>query len=104
MKDEDGNELRGWDYMVNKNFGVNADPKLKALYIANMKKLCYDLNMWIMLGLIISPALMNSVREYLRKHKNTTFDQALTNTMFVLSAKMLKSSSDDFNILASLGG
>lgn len=104
MKDEDGNELKGWDYMVNKNFGVNADPKLKALYIANMKKLCYDLNMWIMLGLIISPALMNSVREYLRKHKNTTFDQALTNTMFILSAKMLKSSSDDFNILKSLGG
>lgn len=104
LTDENGTELRGWGYMYDKNFGEHADANLRRLYRANLYRLSYDLLMYLSLGMILSPAMMNAVKKYIKEHDNNSLLQASINTTLFGMAKMFKSSTDDFNALKSLTG
>lgn len=101
---EDGKELKGWSYMMSKNFSETADLRLRRLHRANMVRLAYDLLGALFIGQMLSPALMNAVKKYIKDHENKTLSQALINTTLFGTAKMFKSSADDFFILNSLFG
>lgn len=101
---KDGKELKGWSYMMSKNFSETADLRLRRLHRANMVRLAYDLLGALLIGQLLSPALMNAAKKYIKEHENKTLLQALANTALYSTAKMFKSSADDFFILNSLFG
>lgn len=101
---KDGKELRGWSYMLSKNFSEHTDAKLRRLNRANITRLMYDTIMMLTLGMIVSPAMMNAVKKYIKNHENRTLLQATINTTLFGMAKMFKSSTDDFFAWKSLTG
>lgn len=102
--DENGNKMVGFGYMFDKNFGQHADAKLRALYRANMNQLGYDLFMLIFMGMIVSPALLNAANEYAKDKGNKTLNDAVINTSVIGLARMLNTSTDDFNMIKSIFG
>lgn len=104
LKDENGNELKGWSYMFDKNFGEHADAKLKALYRANMTQLGYDLFMFLLMGCIVAPSLLKATQKYTKEKGNANLNQAIINTSLLSLVKMFKTSTEDFNMVKSIFG
>lgn len=104
LTDENGNQLKGWSYMFDKNFGEHTDKKLKALYRANMTQLGYDLFMFLLMGMLIAPSLLTATQKYTKEQGNSNLNQAIVNTSLLGLVKMFKTSTDDFNMIKSIGG
>lgn len=98
---EDGEKgfSTAWNEIWNNN-----DPKLRKLYRANLGQLLYDLLMFLLIGCLIAPALLNAAKEHNKNSQNSDILTAMSNNMLISAAEMLDTSTDDFNAVKSIFG
>lgn len=81
---------------VHERYWNHPDPNLRRAYRSNIRQFWYDLMAFILLGLIVGPALMNAAKEYMKDRGNDTFSQAIWNSTCVLGASLVNNSGRDF--------
>ena len=57
-----------------------------------------------LLGMLVTPALVNATKEHIKDTGNNTFLDAMANNALLNTVMMLDSSTKDFNPVASIGG
>ena len=91
--------IRFWDPYWNDD-----DPYLRKMYRANLRQLLADLLGMILIGMIISPSLVNAANSYAKETGSETIGEATMGYLATLSAGMLQTSTDDFNFTKSVFG
>lgn len=91
--------IRFWDPYWNDD-----DPYLRKMYRANLRQLLADLLGMILIGMIISPSLVNAANSYAKEIGSETIGEATMGYLTTLSAGMLQTSTDDFNFTKSVFG
>lgn len=89
-----------WDQYYN-----NPDENLKTIYRSNLIQLTYDTLLVILVGGVVGAVLETAANQYLKDNKdNKTAEQALRNTIAVLSTNIFKASVLDLNAPDSIFG
>lgn len=89
---------------VHERYWNHPDPNLRRAYRSNIKQFWYDLLAFILLGLIVGPALLNATKEYMKDRGNETFTQAIKNATCTLGASIVNNSGRDFFALQAILG
>lgn len=88
----------------NSEYWEDMEPEQKVLYMANLRQLLYDLFMLLFVGALVSPALMDGANSYAKSTGNNTLEQAFKNNCLLTICSMFDQSTDDFNMIKSIGG
>lgn len=87
-----------WDQYYN-----NEDENLKTLYRSNLIQLTYDTLLVLIIGGLVGSTLEAAANQYVKDNKdNKTAQQALANTIAVLSTNIFKASVLDLNAAESI--
>jgi hypothetical protein len=97
--DTKGDLKATWD-----NYWNADDENLKRAYRNNLGQLFYDLLLMFLLGMLVTPALVNATKEHIKDTGNNTFLDAMANNALLNTVMMLDSSTKDFNPVSSIGG
>ena len=89
-----------WDQYYN-----NPDENLRTIYRSNLIQLSYDTLLAILIGGIAGSILEKATAQYVKDHRgDSTAEQALKNTIAVLSSNIFKASVLDLNAVDSIYG